>query len=99
MARTADVSKFNHLLLRQAQRGIRFGSIYNMKQQSRRRTGYLKDEEGLLVDEADDVQFWAPLPKTGIYFPRGYERVMEDVPQGAACLNQTYWVRATDGVA
>ncbi|KAI4367128.1 hypothetical protein MLD38_022898 [Melastoma candidum] len=97
MARTAVMRKFNSLLLRKAL-GIRFRSAYNMKQESGRRTGYQKDNEGVLAGKADDMQFWEPHPKTGIYFPRGHERVMEDIPQGAACLNQTYWVRTTDGV-
>ncbi|XP_019165184.1 PREDICTED: uncharacterized protein LOC109161304 isoform X2 [Ipomoea nil] len=41
---------------------------------------------------------WAPHPRTGIYFPAGHERVMDDVPSGAASLNQTYWLRSVDGV-
>ncbi|XP_057964331.1 uncharacterized protein LOC131155311 [Malania oleifera] len=41
---------------------------------------------------------WVPHPRTGIYFPRGQERVMEDVPDGAASLRETYWFRNIDGV-
>ncbi|KAM5549548.1 hypothetical protein ABKV19_000798 [Rosa sericea] len=42
---------------------------------------------------------WVPDPRTGIYFPKGHERVMDDVPKGAASLNnQTFWLRNVDGV-
>ncbi|KAF5448246.1 hypothetical protein F2P56_028800 [Juglans regia] len=48
----------------------------------------------------DDSPYWVPHPRTGIYFPKGHESVMEDVPEGAASLNQfqTYWMRNVDGV-
>ncbi|XP_020210464.1 uncharacterized protein LOC109795389 isoform X1 [Cajanus cajan] len=42
--------------------------------------------------------WWVPHPRTGIYFPKGHEWVMEDVPADAARLNQTYWFRNVDGV-
>ncbi|KAL6218975.1 hypothetical protein ACLB2K_012182 [Fragaria x ananassa] len=42
---------------------------------------------------------WVPDPRTGIYFPKGHERVMDDIPKGAASLNnQTFWLRNLDGV-
>lgn len=42
---------------------------------------------------------WVPDPRTGIYIPTGHERVMDDVPKGAASLNnQTFWLRNVDGV-
>ncbi|EEF34883.1 conserved hypothetical protein [Ricinus communis] len=41
---------------------------------------------------------WVPHPRTGIYVPKGHERVMDDVPEGAASFNQTYWLRTVDGV-
>ncbi|CAM8894915.1 unnamed protein product [Rhodiola kirilowii] len=43
---------------------------------------------------------WVPHARTGIYFPQGHERVMEDVPIGAATLkgHQTYWLRNVEGV-
>ena len=42
---------------------------------------------------------WVPHPRTGIYFPEGYEWVMDDVPNNAASLGQTqpYWLRNVDG--
>ncbi|KAK4378489.1 hypothetical protein RND71_000351 [Anisodus tanguticus] len=42
--------------------------------------------------------WWVPHPRTGIYFPIGQERVMDDIPNGAASLPQTYWLRSEDGV-
>ncbi|KAL9371105.1 hypothetical protein Peur_036245 [Populus x canadensis] len=44
------------------------------------------------------MEDWAPHPRTGIYVPKGHERVMDDVPEKAASLNQTYWLRNVDGV-
>lgn len=42
---------------------------------------------------------WVPDPRTGIYIPKGHEWVMDDVPKGAASLNnQTFWLRNEDGV-
>ncbi|XP_050148835.1 uncharacterized protein LOC126623901 isoform X1 [Malus sylvestris] len=41
---------------------------------------------------------WVPHPRTGIYVPKGHEKVMDDVPKGAASLNQTFWLRNVDGV-
>ncbi|XP_039006796.1 uncharacterized protein LOC120134430 isoform X2 [Hibiscus syriacus] len=41
---------------------------------------------------------WVPHPKTGIYFPKGHEWVMNDVPAMAASSNQSFWVRDMEGV-
>lgn len=41
---------------------------------------------------------WVPHPRTGIYYPKGQEWVMEDVTGGAATLRQTYWLRNLEGV-
>ncbi|XP_010647938.1 uncharacterized protein LOC132252511 isoform X2 [Vitis vinifera] len=41
---------------------------------------------------------WVPHPRTGIYFPKGHDHMMDDVPDGAACFGQTYWLRTVDGV-
>ncbi|GAB2292152.1 hypothetical protein Dimus_026404 [Dionaea muscipula] len=41
---------------------------------------------------------WVPHPRTGIYFPKGHEWVMEDVPHEAASPEKTYWLRSIDGV-
>ncbi|KAE9618667.1 hypothetical protein Lal_00047685 [Lupinus albus] len=41
---------------------------------------------------------WVPHPRTGIFFPKGHEWVMDDVPEGAACFTQNYWFRNIDGV-
>ena len=44
----------------------------------------------------DDSSYWVPHPRTGIYFPNGHESAMEDVPEGAASFNQTFWLRNVD---
>ncbi|RVW49876.1 hypothetical protein CK203_105840 [Vitis vinifera] len=41
---------------------------------------------------------WVPHPRTGIYFPEGHDHMMDDVPDGAACFGQSYWLRTVDGV-
>ncbi|KAH6811800.1 glutamate racemase [Perilla frutescens var. frutescens] len=41
---------------------------------------------------------WMPDPRTGIYFPRGQESVMDDIPSDAASFDCTFWLRSTDGV-
>lgn len=41
---------------------------------------------------------WVPHPRTGIYVPKGHEQVVDDVPDGAAFFDQTYWLREVDGV-
>ncbi|XP_047172312.1 uncharacterized protein LOC124840313 [Vigna umbellata] len=46
----------------------------------------------------EDSSWWVPHPRTGIYFPKGHEWVMEDVPEDAARLNQIFWFRNVDGV-
>ncbi|KAF2320942.1 hypothetical protein GH714_032100 [Hevea brasiliensis] len=46
----------------------------------------------------EDESCWVPHPRSGIYMPKGYERVMDDVPEGAASFDQTYWLRNVDGV-
>lgn len=45
------------------------------------------------LPEHHESACWVPHPRTGIYFPKGQERVMEDVPDGAASLVQTHWFR------
>uniref|UniRef100_A0A7N0VBD9 Uncharacterized protein n=1 Tax=Kalanchoe fedtschenkoi TaxID=63787 RepID=A0A7N0VBD9_KALFE len=43
---------------------------------------------------------WVPHPRTGIYFPKGHEWVMEGVPDGAATFegHEPYWLRNVEGV-
>lgn len=47
---------------------------------------------------AEGLSCWVPHPRTGIYVPKGHESVIDDVPDGAASFNQTYWFREVDGV-
>ncbi|CAK9181155.1 unnamed protein product [Ilex paraguariensis] len=56
------------------------------------------DEKGTADKGGDQPPYWVPHPRTGIYFPKGHEWVMEEVPNGAASFGQTYWLRNTDGV-
>ncbi|XP_057428370.1 uncharacterized protein LOC130721585 [Lotus japonicus] len=44
----------------------------------------------------DSSAIWVPHPRTGIYYPKGHECVMEDVPEGAARFTHTYWFRNVD---
>ncbi|KAI3815276.1 hypothetical protein L1987_14938 [Smallanthus sonchifolius] len=39
---------------------------------------------------------WIPHSRTGIYYPKGHEWVMKDVPDGAARFDYTYWFRNGD---
>ncbi|KAJ4716179.1 putative Late embryogenesis abundant protein Lea5 [Melia azedarach] len=56
-------------------------------------------QEQTINSKVDSLTCWVPHPGTGIYFPVGQERVMEDVPKGAASLGgQTFWLRYDDGV-
>ncbi|MCD9642579.1 hypothetical protein HAX54_029453 [Datura stramonium] len=55
-------------------------------------------EEEEEVEEIKKGRWWVPHARTGIYFPIGQERVMDDIPNGAASLPQTYWLRSEDGV-
>ncbi|KAF5176550.1 glutamate racemase [Thalictrum thalictroides] len=49
------------------------------------------------VDEKkDNISSWVPHPHTGIYYPKGKEQVMKDVPKGAASFQQTYWLRSEE---
>ncbi|CAL0300365.1 unnamed protein product [Lupinus luteus] len=48
--------------------------------------------------EDSGAAIWVPHPRTGIFFPKGHEWVMDDVPEGAACFTQNYWFRNIDGV-
>lgn len=41
---------------------------------------------------------WVPHPNNGIYYPKGHERIMDDVPNAAASFSPTYWFRSIDGV-
>lgn len=50
------------------------------------------------AEEGQRTGWWMPDPRTGIYFPRGQERVMDGIPSGAASFDCTFWLRAIDGV-
>ncbi|KAI3448160.1 hypothetical protein Pfo_004825 [Paulownia fortunei] len=46
----------------------------------------------------DTPSCWMPHPRTGIYFPKGQEWVMEDIPNDAASFDCNFWLRSIDGV-
>lgn len=54
------------------------------------------DDEEKKKKELHGGTWWAPHPKTGIYFPKGHDWVMNDVPEGAATFSQTCWFRNDD---
>ena len=60
--------------------------------------GWTTADSGDRRDAAKGASSWVPHPRTGIYFPKGHDHVMEDVPDGAACFDQTCWFRTVDGV-
>jgi hypothetical protein len=43
--------------------------------------------------KSPETSLWVPHPMTGIYYPKGFEWVMEDVPTSAASFQQSYWFR------
>ncbi|XP_022762366.1 uncharacterized protein LOC111308312 [Durio zibethinus] len=49
-------------------------------------------------NDIKDSSTWVPHPRSGIYFPKGHEWVMNDVPDGAASFGRTFWLRNVDGV-
>ncbi|KAK8558661.1 hypothetical protein V6N13_098307 [Hibiscus sabdariffa] len=49
-------------------------------------------------DDIKGSSSWAPHPKSGIYFPKGHEWVMDDVPAAAASFGRSFWDRSVDGV-
>ncbi|KAK7836193.1 hypothetical protein CFP56_022866 [Quercus suber] len=53
------------------------------------------------INRGDNISYspcWVPHPRTGIYCPKGQEWVMDDLPEQAASLNRTHWLRNVDGV-
>ncbi|GFP90032.1 hypothetical protein PHJA_001147000 [Phtheirospermum japonicum] len=46
-------------------------------------TTKLNGEEVKQTRAAGDATWWVRDDRTGIYYPKGQEKVMEDVPQGA----------------
>ncbi|KAL1831650.1 hypothetical protein ACET3Z_001301 [Daucus carota] len=49
-------------------------------------------------EDENASSYWMPDARTGIYVPKGHERVIEDVPENAASFDCTYWLRNVDGV-
>lgn len=70
------------------------------KSSRRKSTSYSMSKGDVLNNNEEDGGscYWMPDARTGIYCPKGHESVMDNVPQGAASLEQTYWLRNVDGV-
>ncbi|KAI6678126.1 hypothetical protein NL676_038922 [Syzygium grande] len=93
----AMVVKTKHLLVRQAKRERRFTSAFTLT--TKRETPKTQISGGDEVDEPDgDRPCWVPHPRTGIYVPRGHERVVDNIPDGAASFSQAFWFRSVEGV-
>ncbi|KAL3651729.1 hypothetical protein CASFOL_004731 [Castilleja foliolosa] len=68
-----------------------------------RKNNHHENTDKVLADERgqspeDRRSSWIPDPRTGIYFPVGQEWVMDDVPNGAASFDCSFWLRSIDGV-
>ncbi|CAM0949790.1 unnamed protein product [Alopecurus aequalis] len=61
-----------------------------------RPSSYLRSRMQPVEARSAETALWVPHPRTGIYYPRGFEWVMEDVPKSAASFQQTYWLRSGD---
>ncbi|XP_006346326.1 uncharacterized protein [Solanum tuberosum] len=75
---------------------IRPHKVHQIKRMMSRWTENI-DERGETRRNSKE-EWWVPHRRTGIYFPTGQERVMNDIPNGAASLPQNYWLRGEDGV-
>ncbi|KAF8400325.1 hypothetical protein HHK36_013622 [Tetracentron sinense] len=43
-----------------------------------------------------DGTCWIPHNRTGIYYPKGHETVMEDIPIGAAKIMEVHWFSCSE---
>ncbi|KAF5760310.1 putative Late embryogenesis abundant protein, LEA_3 subgroup [Helianthus annuus] len=48
------------------------------------------------IRKENEESCWIPHPRTGIYYPKGQEWVMRDVPVDAARFDYNYWFRNGD---
>ncbi|XP_010487900.1 PREDICTED: uncharacterized protein LOC104765824 [Camelina sativa] len=62
------------------------------------KVSYFGDTSDHNLNFGGEEESWVPHPRTGIFFPPGQEAVMEDVPDGAASFDMTFWIRNVDGV-
>ncbi|GMJ09794.1 hypothetical protein like AT3G19550 [Hibiscus trionum] len=93
------IHKTKTLLLREAKRSFErpLSKIASADRETIEK--YQKPSSSLSnYNDIKDSQCWVPHPRSGIYFPKGHEWVMKDVPVGAASFNETYWLRNVDGV-
>ncbi|GAB4838337.1 hypothetical protein Ancab_027867 [Ancistrocladus abbreviatus] len=57
-----------------------------------------KDDPHSCKEMKMESRDWIPHPRTGIYFPKGHDWVMEGVPDHAASPGKAYWLRSIDGL-
>lgn len=71
----------------------------NHEAKTRRRSAdySISSKSDINNQEGEDLCYWMPDARTGIYCPKGHERVMGDVPKSAASFKHTYWLRNVDG--
>ncbi|KAI4298537.1 hypothetical protein L6164_032084 [Bauhinia variegata] len=91
-------TKSKLLLLRSCREAKRAGG--GLSKNSRKGEPAARESYGVskTSGKIEDSTFWVPHPRTGIYFPKGHEWVMDDVPEGAASFTQTCWFRNVEGV-
>ncbi|KAK4758523.1 hypothetical protein SAY87_019824 [Trapa incisa] len=98
----ALVARSTELLLRSLRqhKGARrtISRITGLEQQQEKAEQVASCDDLLEEDEMQKLPVWIPHPRTGIYFPRGHERVMDKVPDNAASLSETCWFRSSHGV-
>ncbi|KAK6946011.1 hypothetical protein RJ641_013555, partial [Dillenia turbinata] len=93
----AGVAKTRAIILRGSKAaGRRFSKLVGIDREERFEEPF--DHHQVNKIKGGKSSCWVPHPQNGIYFPKGQERVIDDVPVNAACLNETYWLRNIDGV-
>ncbi|KAM0937754.1 hypothetical protein DsansV1_C24g0182571 [Dioscorea sansibarensis] len=76
----------------------RYGNKIREEKMMMMRNEVKEKEKGRRSSEAGGGGWWMPDPRTGIYYPKGCEWVMDDIPEGAANFQRTYWFRSSEGV-
>ncbi|XP_015892969.1 uncharacterized protein LOC107427135 [Ziziphus jujuba] len=98
MMMRGGVTKTNIFLLREANKQVKRHFNKLMGRETTAAESGRNSNKGHEKGADHGLSCWVPHPHTGIYVPKGHERVIDDVPGGAASFNQTYWLREVDGV-
>ncbi|XWS54705.1 hypothetical protein CRYUN_Cryun10bG0112500 [Craigia yunnanensis] len=95
----AAIAKTKILMLREAKRVERpLSKIAGADREIINECTRTNSSSSSSTNDIKDSSCWVPHPKSGIYFPESHEWVMNDVPDGAASLARTFWLRNVDGV-